>query len=325
MPEIEAYLPAARAAMAAFGMASAALKPISMSENAVFRVTDADGTVFAVRLHRPGYHPRAALDSERLLTAMLADQGMIVPTGQRAANGDWYVPVETPDPEGRREAGMTVWHEGQTLENRIGDDRGPETWDWFERAGTLLADLHTHTAAWSPPTGFMRHRLDTEGLVGEAPFWGQFWQAQRLSAEERRLLVAARDLARARLAELERGNAPFGLIHADAHAGNILISGEMLGLIDFDDCAWGWHAFDMAVAIRSASGQPGFAGLRDRFLAGYETRRALPKGILKQLDLFLLVRALTLVIWHDERTDAVSEDWKPDLLDDIRQAMAAIG
>jgi len=46
MPEIEAYLPAAHAALAAFGMASAQLKPISKTENAVFRVTDAAGAVF---------------------------------------------------------------------------------------------------------------------------------------------------------------------------------------------------------------------------------------------------------------------------------------
>jgi Ser/Thr protein kinase RdoA (MazF antagonist) len=319
MPDIEAYLPAAHAALATFGMASAALKPISKTENAVFRVTDETGAVFALRLHRPGYLQRAALDSERLLTAMLAEKGLIVPTGQRAANGDWYVPVETPDPEGWRHAGLTVWHAGETLQSRIGDDRGPETWHWFERAGGLLADLHTHTANWTPPPGFVRHRLDAEGLVGETPFWGRFWEAAGLSAEEQELLSEARECVRARLSELD---APFGLIHADAHAGNVLISGENLGLIDFDDCAWGWHAFDTAVCLRSAWGEPGFDGLRDKFLAGYEARRALPAGILKQLDLFLLVRALMLVSWCALRPEVVGDNWKPDLLDDVKLAMA---
>jgi Ser/Thr protein kinase RdoA (MazF antagonist) len=320
MPDIAAYLPAAHAALAAFGMASAALKPISKTENAVFSVTDEAGSIFALRLHRPGYHPRAALDSERLLTAALAEQGMIVPTGQRAANGDWYVPVATPDPEGWREAGMTVWHAGETLQGRIGDDRGPETWHWFERAGALLAELHTHTANWTPPSRFVRHRLDANGLGGEAPFWGRYWEASCLTADEQRMLSEARELVRARLAEL---SAPFSLIHADAHAGNILISGEQLGLIDFDDCAWGWHAFDMAVTLRSAWGKPSFKGLQDRFLGGYEARRALPAGMLRQLDLFLLVRSLMLVSWCEMRPDVADEDWKPDLLADIRQAMAA--
>lgn len=321
MPDIDAYLPAARAALAAFGMPSARLKPISKTENAVFRVTDDAGAAFALRLHRPGYNPRAALDSERALTAALAERGMIVPTGKRAANGDWYVPVKTPDPEGWRDAGMTIWHAGETLQSRIGDDRGPATWPWFERAGPLLAGLHNNTADWTPPSGFIRHRLDADGLVGETPFWGRFWEVQSLTTEEKRLLTEARALVRVRLTEL---TAPFSLIHADAHAGNILIAKDNFGLIDFDDCAWGWHAFDMAVTLRSARREPGFEGLRDRFLAGYEARRALPADILQQLDLFLLVRALMLVSWCEMRPDVAGEDWKPDLLEDIRQAMAAV-
>lgn len=320
---IESYVPAAQAALAAFGMASAELTPISKTENAVFRVTDTAGAVFALRLHRPGYHPRAALDAERVLTAHLAAQGMIVPTGRRTPGGEWYAKVATPDPAGWRDAGMTVWHPGETLESRIGADLGPAVRDWFTRAGVLLADLHSHTAQWSPPAGFVRHRLDAQGLVGDAPFWGRFWEAECLNGEEQRLLRSARDLVGARLAELAREEAQLSLIHADAHAGNILISGDTLGLIDFDDCAWGWHAFDMAVTLRRASGQPGYADIRERFLAGYQARRALPGGILAQLDLFLLVRALMLVSWCAMRPEVAGEDWKPALLRDIRRAMAA--
>jgi len=36
----------------------------------------------------------------------------------------------------------------------------------------LLAELHTHTANWTPPAGFVRHRLDADGLVGKTPFLG---------------------------------------------------------------------------------------------------------------------------------------------------------
>jgi Mn-dependent DtxR family transcriptional regulator len=118
-----------------------------------------------------------------------------------------------------------VWHAGETLQSRIGDDRGPATRGWFERAGSLLAELHTHTANWTPPAGFVRHRLDADGLVGKTPFWGRFWEASCLNAEEQKLLSEARELVRARLIEL---SAPFSLIHADAHAGNILISGDRL-------------------------------------------------------------------------------------------------
>jgi Ser/Thr protein kinase RdoA (MazF antagonist) len=313
VPEIEAYLPAARAALIAFGLPETEPHPIGKSENVVFRADAPDGTTWALRLHRPGYHALPALESDRELTAHLAASGLIVPTGRRTVDGAWYTKVGTPDPEASRLAGMTLWHPGQTLESLIGKDRSPAIWSWFERTGVLLADLHNATADWTPPAGFTRHRLDMEGLAGETPFWGRFWDVPGLTAEERALLIKARDLVAARLAGLTE---PPILIHADAHPANVLVSDGRLGLIDFDDCAWGWPVFDMAVSLWSAASEPRFPELRDRFLAGYATRRALPADVLAQLDLFLLTRSLMLIGWCADRPEVVGadSDWKPGLI-----------
>ncbi len=318
MPEIAAYLPAARAALRQFGFAETEPHPIGKSENVVFRADAPDGTIWALRLHRPGYHALPALEADRLLTAHLSERGLIVPTGRRTADGGWYTEVATPDPEGSRLAGMTLWHPGQTLESLIGTDRGSETWHWFERIGALLAELHNATAGWTPPTGFTRHRLDADGLVGEAPFWGRFWEASVLSPRERQLLTEARGSVVARLAAFAD---PLILIHADAHPANVLVSGEQLGLIDFDDCAWGWPVFDMAVSLWSASSAPRFPELRDRFLTGYASRRALPRDVLSQFDLFLLMRSLMLIGWSDARPDIARDDWKPDLIAKVAAAL----
>ena len=315
MPEIEAYLPAARAALEAFGLPATEPHPVGKSENVVFRAETPEGTTWALRLHRPGYHALPALESDRVLTAHLAASGLIVPTGRRTVNGAWYARVPTPDPEGSRLAGMTLWHPGQTLESLIGKDRGPATWDWFERTGALLADLHNATANWTQPQGFTRHRLDADGLVGETPFWGRFWEASVLTADERQLLSEARATVTARLTALTD---PLILIHADAHPANVLVSGAKeqarLGLIDFDDCAWGWPVFDMAVSLWSASSEPRFPELLARFLAGYAQRRPLPADVHAQLHLFLLVRTLMLIGWSDARPDLAGTNWKADLI-----------
>jgi Ser/Thr protein kinase RdoA (MazF antagonist) len=320
MPEIEAYLPAARAALAQFGLPETEPHPIGKSENVVFRATAPDGTTYALRLHRPGYHALPTLESDRELTAHLAASGLIVPTGRRTVDGAWYARVPTPDPEASRLAGMTLWHPGQTLESLIGKDRGPATWRWFERTGALLADLHNATAGWSPPPAFTRHHLDADGLVGETPFWGRFWDVPGLTAEERGLLTQARALVAARLAALTD---PLVLIHADAHPANVLVSSDRLGLIDFDDCAWGWPVFDMAVSLWSASSEPDFGALRTRFLTGYTSRRALPKQALDQLDLFLLMRTLMLIGWCADRPEVVGapKEWKPGLIDKVRTSL----
>lgn len=311
MPEIEAYLSAARAALAAFGLPETEPHPIGKSENVVFRADAPDGTIWALRLHRPGYHALPALESERLLTAHLAGYGLIVPTGRRTTSGAWYAEVPAPDPEGSRVAGMTLWHPGQTLGSLVGEDRGAETWHWYERTGALLADLHSATASWVPPAGFTRHRLDCDGLVGENPFWGRFWEATPLTPDERERLAHARELVAAHLAALAD---PQILIHADAHPANVLVTEGALGLIDFDDCAWGWPAFDMAVSLWSASRETRFPELRDRFLTGYAARRPLPPDVLAQLSLFLLMRTLMLIGWCDARPDLAGKDWKADLI-----------
>ncbi len=325
---IDRYAGAAQSAAEAFGVEIAELKPISNSENVVFRLREAGtGQLYALRLHRPGYHALDTLVSERAWTSALAEQGMIVPTGRRALNGEWYVHVRTPDPEGARYAGLTIWHEGQVLGRVIGSERGPEGLPWFARFGSLLGELHRHTENWAIPTGFVRHRLDLDGLTGEAPFWGRFWESTLLDHDERKLLSTAREWVTARLQELQRQEAGFGLIHADPHLDNVLISGEQLGLIDFDDCAFGWLAFDMAVALHSSCCHPDFSAIRDHFLAGYERQHGMPRDILQQLDLFLLIRDLQLVSWREARPENPENlhktQWMPQLVEKIERALAS--
>lgn len=323
---IEAFAPAARAAIAAFGLEAAELTPVSNSENVVFRVTEAgSGDLFALRLHRPGYHALETLEAERSWTSHLAQAGMIVPTGRRALDGQWYVPVRTPDPGQLRYAGVTVWHRGHTLESILGDDRGPLAWPWFRQLGGLIAQTHDRTANWVGPPGFSRHRLDADALVGEKPFWGRFWDCACFDAEEKRLLRAVRALVAERLAALERDGAPFGLIHADSHPGNVLVSEDRLGLIDFDDCAFGWHSHDFGVALYSSWSTPHFEAVKRHFLEGYGQAREVPADIDRQIALFLLIRSLTLASWRSDRPDimrtAPQDRWKPDLMCEVRRAL----
>lgn len=323
---IESFAPAARDALAAFGIDAAELKPISNTENAVFRATEAGtGTLYAIRLHRPGYHRLDVLEAERHWTEQLAAAGMIVPSGRRTRDGQWYARVDTPEASEWRYAGVTLWHRGRTLESIVGDDRGPVTWPWFRRLGTLIAEMHNHSADWTPPPNFTRHRLDRDGIVGETPFWGRFWDSDCFDADERALMVEVRALVDARLVAMERDGAEFGLIHADSHAGNVLVSGERLGLIDFDDCGFGWFVHDFGVILYSAWDTPHFALVKDAFLSGYADVRTLPADIDAQLDLFLLIRSLMLAGWRADRPAIMSttplDAWKPALLRRVREAL----
>lgn len=69
----------ARAALAYWGGEVSAPKLINIRENIVFQVWLRDGMVAALRLHRPGYQSRAAIEAELIWTERLAEAGMRVP------------------------------------------------------------------------------------------------------------------------------------------------------------------------------------------------------------------------------------------------------
>src|SRR6185437_12011872 len=95
----EAYEPAARRALEAFGITQAELRFVQLSENVTFRVTDArDGARLVLRLHRPWYHDIAELRSERLWTRALVRAGVAAPDPLLTMDGQDFAPVEVPTP-----------------------------------------------------------------------------------------------------------------------------------------------------------------------------------------------------------------------------------
>jgi Ser/Thr protein kinase RdoA (MazF antagonist) len=307
------FLPAARQAAAAFPVEVEALEPVAVGENIVFRLRDRTGETYVLRLHRPGYHDLRALNAERAWTEALRASGIAAPEGVRTRAGDWYVSVQG------RFAGLCRWVEG----DRLADAAGIAPADAYAQLGSLMARLHATAAAWAPPPGFSRHRWDASGLTGEAPFWGRFWESGLLNAAERDIVTRARDVvARALVARDERD---FSLIHADLHPGNLLVTADGLAIIDFDDAGWGWHVHDMAVALFYPSLQPDFEIVRQAFLEAYDACRPLPRGVERDLDLFLLMRGLMLIGWIAARPEIDPANFLRDTLPRvIAQAQALV-
>ena len=42
--------------------------------------------------------------------------------------------------------------------------------------GSIMAKMHNHAEHWREPVGFTRHAWDVDGLTGDRPFWGRFWE-----------------------------------------------------------------------------------------------------------------------------------------------------
>lgn len=279
-------------ALALWGMAEARAEFVAGRENRVYRVRTEAGA-FALRIRRPGYRSDAEILSELEWLAAMARAGLQVPLPRRALSGAL---VETV-------AGNAVdvigWLDGRPMGQSGTPLALADPAAVFHRLGGELARLHAACDAWQPPDGFTRAHWDRDGLLGDAPLWGRFWDNPTLDAETRAVFVRFRDAARAALDGIG-ATQDFGLIHADPVRENVLLEGARLHLIDFDDGGYGFRLFDLATALVKNREEPEYPEMEAALIAGYRAVRPLDTGA---LPLFLAIRAASYVGWIVPRLD----------------------
>ena len=271
---------------------------IKYRENAVFEIAATDGARAVLRVHRNGYHDDASLRSELLWMDALADAGVAVPALVRSQHGAPFVKATQPEVPDERQLDIFRWIDAAPVAE-CSDAR--RLTDLYFEAGRLAATIHAQASAWTPPRDFRRHRWDLEGLIGERPLWGDYHSLPLLTPAQRDQLDRARAQAKHDLQALE-GEA-FGLIHADFVPDNLLYNADGLRIIDFDDCGFGWHMFELATALFFHLGEPHYDAIAEALLAGYRSVLDLPDERWAQLPLFLFVRSLTYLGWVTSRPE----------------------
>ena len=294
----------AERALDEWDICAAKLELISISENTVFRLdTDSDET-YVLRIHRPGYHNLAELNSEQQWTAALKQAGIGVPLPRLTRDGRGYATVSVPGSTETRHVGIVEWFEGVTLSSIMAQapDMGALALH-FEQLGHIAARIHNQAVSWEIPEGFQRHAFDADGFMGDAPFWGPFWILPELKAAEREHILNARRAIHRVLSDYGKEEGIYSLIHADLHPHNLLVNGDQLHVIDFDDSGFGWHQYEIAVALDAYRKPPHFEVARDALIAGYRLERAISDAAIELLPMFLLIRSLALLGWLHERPE----------------------
>jgi Ser/Thr protein kinase RdoA (MazF antagonist) len=305
------YRPAALRALESFPVEPEAVELVAHSENVTFRVSACGSeTDYVLRLHRPGYNSIEELNSERIWAAALKDAGISIQDSLLTNKGQHFVLVEIPGSGEQRYAGMTSWLEGTLLNDYL--DMKADRAEWgrmFHRIGGIAAAIHNQSAGWEVPPGFVRRRIDLEGLLGERPHWGRFWEHEDLTSAERAVLLRGRRHVRNAL--LAYGETPdsFSLIHADIDPFNIVICGDDLALIDFDDAAYGWHMYEIASVLIDHRSAPEFDVLSAAVLDGYRERRPLEKRDIEMLPAFLLIRGMAIIGWLHQRPEHANSEY----------------
>lgn len=274
------------AALAAWGLQQAQVTFVAGRENRVFRVQN-DECLFALRLKRPGYRSDAELHAELQWMAAMEQAGLRVPRPQPSRQGRLLEIVH-----GQR-ADLLSWLPGQPLGASQQPLNLPDAPGVFHRLGQETARLHQASDAWRRPAGFTRCAWDLDGLLGEAPVWGRFWDNPALDLPTRRLLEDFRASATQTLRQ-HADAMDYGLVHADLVRENVLVDGHRIGLLDFDDGGFGFRVFDLATTLLKNLAESDYPALKAALLKGYTSVRSLDTEL---IELFIALRATTYVGW----------------------------
>jgi len=304
VPFMEALNARACEAIANWDLGGQTPQLLKYRENAVFRVTLKSGQPAALRLHRPGYHDETALASELSWMAALRQAGLRVPAPVSTPDGRHIVALAATQDFDDQHADIVSWMAGTPLgQSGVPLAHSQERLTTIFRAlGEAMARMHMATDAWTPPLSFCRPAWDGDGLLGEKPLWGRFWDCAGLSLDEEKRLSELRLVLRKQIDGLSHLDLDYGLIHADLVRENVLVDGNNVELIDFDDGGYGWRMFDIATALFKNRDEPHYAVIEAALIDGYRGVCPLPDSALETLPLFMVLRSLTYIGWIGERS-----------------------
>lgn len=284
--------------MPRYGLSSSAvLTRLTVSENVTYKAMDPPlGRALALRVHRTDYHTSQEILSERAWIDALVVAGD-VPTALpvRLDDGGELAVIDV-DGAPRLVSAFAFLDGQEPAANAQLAQR-------FVDLGSLTAKLHRQASNWAMPKVFVRKRWDFEAMFGPAAFWGD-WRVAVPADQDIEIVEQA--LARCAAAVKDYGTGPgrFGLIHADLRLANLLDNGKRLAVIDFDDCGFGWFAYDFAAAISFHEADPHVPTWQAAWLEGYRRQRDFSTQDEAILPTMIVMRRLLLTAWLASRASS---------------------
>ena len=272
---------------------------INVSENATYLVEAPGNYKSILRVHRENYHTHRAIECELAWLEALAAEGVVTTPGvYTGRNGD---PIQEAHIEGLPAPRyMVLFH---FVEGHPPDESGDMT-AGFEQLGQIAARCHDHVLYWRKPDNFQRLTWDETTVFGLNPTWGDWRDAPEVTPEVAGVLEKVEQTVCARLTVFGKAPERFNLIHADMRLANLLVDKAGTRLIDFDDCGWGWFLYDFAAAISFIEDDPRIPGLKDAWLCGYKSMRAMSAEEEAEIDTFVMLRRMALLAWIGSHIEA---------------------
>jgi len=209
----------------------------------------------------------------------LAGHGAYVPAPLPSQNGSLVEVISSPEGEWLAVAYTRA-------EGVLSEEIPLDGWDdsQFQMLGRSIGKVHAVARSYVPSIEVSYPDWETGGNLFNRQIENEPW----LKEKQAHLLE--------QIHALPKPTDAYGLIHADLHFGNFFVDvrQQIITLIDFDDCAYGWFVMDVAILLFDIlvlypgkdKDEYGSNFLR-LFLAGYLTENPMSVFWLEQLPLFL--------------------------------------
>ena len=270
-------------ALAEYELAEHTRSFIRHSDNATFRVEVPGGDACLLRIHVPVSHTMGAhgadpamVRSELLwLEALNRDTGLVLQKPVRNRAGALVTVVASVEGCAPVNCTLMRWVAGQPYHRDL------ESEQTACHIGEIIATLHNHASRWEAPAGFTRPSRDIAYFERVLATVELGMNDGRIGPADYRELERAIASVTGMLASMEEHRQTHGIMHSDAHKGNMLYNEGQIRLIDFSFCAFGNYMFDLGICMGDMKPH-----LHRAFLDSYARHRPFPddhEGIIEGL------------------------------------------
>jgi len=308
-------------ALEAYELQGARLSFIQYFENIIYRVdlpessnlisntNPYDSNRYVLRIH--AVDDADSIASELTwLAALNQEAGMPVPAPVMTPDGKLLTTIVTPGMPNGRVVSLMRWLDGRRFRNGLRPKH-------MTALGQVVAQMHTFSANWRPPTGFSRPHWNWDSQLGGSMFRHSMEEVvESIPPKFKQPFQVISKEAKQIMESMGKGPDAYGMIHADLYPENVLFKDGKALPIDFEDCGYGYWMWDIAVALCEWAWGNEWERMRDAFREGYAQIRTLPKMQWAQLDLFVATQFATMVLWssaflkNDPTRVAEYEPWR---------------
>nr|WP_275899484.1 phosphotransferase [Bacillus piscicola] len=276
------------------------------SENATYLVKNRkSGEKNILRVCRPDYHKKTQIESELAWLRAVDEQSSIeVSVPVQGKNGEFVQQIKLENDPRDYYCTMFTFLEGTAPD----EEKEEELVQQFEKLGEVTAHLHNHSQNWPDTSALDREPWNYETILGDEPKWARWQDGVAITPERQKLFQRVSDTIKRRLEKFGKGPERYGLIHADLRLANLLVEGENIKVIDFDDCGFGWFLFDLGAALSFIEHKPYVPDLVEAWVKGYRKVRPLSQEEEEEIPTFIMLRRLMLISWIGSRDNETAEE-----------------